>query len=200
MPYKVVVKMMVFGKIRGVKFVSQEDYNSALQRSQTLKNNVIRSTGTIEKTTRRMILGAEKGIEYCEARVVSYTDPTRVTLFEHVLCLIALKYPNVSVHVIPKKQRPCKVCEAMTSKKCSCCRKTYYCCRDHQVIDWTAHRRQITVEAIEVEIKELKNRMKNKEIKLNELENELKNEQENRMKNIKLAEEMGKLYSQMGKT
>ena len=39
--------------------------------------------------------------------------------------------------------RPCVVCQVETKMKCSCCKKVYYCCADHQKADWKSHRESI---------------------------------------------------------
>jgi hypothetical protein len=39
--------------------------------------------------------------------------------------------------------RPCIICQVETKMKCSCCRRAYYCCADHQKADWKNHRDSI---------------------------------------------------------
>jgi hypothetical protein len=39
--------------------------------------------------------------------------------------------------------RPCSICQVETTKKCSCCKKVYYCSPECQKCDWKSHRESI---------------------------------------------------------
>ncbi|GFS25455.1 programmed cell death protein 2 [Elysia marginata] len=51
------------------------------------------------------------------------------------------KYPHAG-----KFQSLCCVCGARGTKKCSLCKKTYYCCKSHQVADWKAGHKRLCSE------------------------------------------------------
>jgi len=40
-----------------------------------------------------------------------------------------------------KSVRPCSVCQVNTTKKCSCCKKVYYCSEACQLSNWKDHRK-----------------------------------------------------------
>jgi len=42
-----------------------------------------------------------------------------------------------------KSVRPCVVCKMTTTKKCSCCKKVYYCSKECQSCDWKNHKQNL---------------------------------------------------------
>jgi hypothetical protein len=39
-------------------------------------------------------------------------------------------------------RRPCSICQTKTTKRCSCCKNTYYCSEACQQSDWKSHRKK----------------------------------------------------------
>jgi len=45
-----------------------------------------------------------------------------------------------------KKSNTCEICGLFASKRCSACGSVYYCCRDHQLLDWNlGHEKQCKI-------------------------------------------------------
>jgi hypothetical protein len=42
---------------------------------------------------------------------------------------------------IKKNGKLCMVCDVSCKSKCQSCKKVYYCCRNHQLIDWKKHKK-----------------------------------------------------------
>lgn len=156
------------------RFRTTEDFNDAVEKSHVFKNTIFREHGTVEKTKqslRNITMNLFKS--YIDP-ATGYTKMMHDEFFKYAVCLFSFKNQGMKCGLLAKKQRPCKVCEAMTTKKCSCCRKTYYCCRDHQVSDWQRHKKQIATMRNHIEkLDAMKDKLNTKMVELEAMTDKL---------------------------